>query len=37
MTPPDTPASSGRLHHSAISPITLSVIREMVSLETVAP
>jgi hypothetical protein len=29
--------SRGRLYHSVISPITLSVIREMVSLDTVAP
>jgi hypothetical protein len=29
--------SNGRLHHSVISPTTLSVIREMVSLLTVAP
>ena len=30
-------ASSGRLHNSVISPITLSVIRLMLSLDTVAP
>ena len=29
--------ANGRLHHSVISAITLSVIRLMVSLETVAP
>ena len=29
--------SSGRLHHSVISSITLSVIRLIVSLDTVAP
>ena len=31
------PDSNGRLHHSVISSITLSVIFEMVSLDTVAP
>jgi hypothetical protein len=29
--------SNGRLHQSVISPMTLSVIREMVSFDTVAP
>ena len=29
--------SNGRLHHSVISSMTLSVIRLMVSLDTVAP